>query len=79
MCMMDGGEEEGVKGVVDGDLATVVGNRKMDTISGKVEWLYALCILVQLPLALRHQITDGSTEHSISCRTTWEVQDHGRD
>ena len=51
----------------------------MDAISGEVEWLCALCILVQLPLALRHHVTDGSTEHSISCRTTWEVQDHGRD
>ena len=79
MCVMDGDEEEGVEGVVDGDLSLIVGNREMDAVSGEVKRLCALCILVQLPLALRHQITDGSTEHSISCRTTWEVQDHGRD
>ena len=54
MCVMDGDEEEGVKGVVNSDLSLIVGNREMDAVSGEVEWLCALCILVQLPLALRH-------------------------
>ena len=64
-------EEEGVKGVVDGDLSLIVGKREMDGVSGKVKWLCAFCILVQLPLALG-QRTLHILPHHLGIAGPWE-------
>ncbi len=76
---VDGDNKEGVEGVVDGDLAKVVGKTEVDAVSGDVEWLVnCVGIHLQLPLALGHEVADDATEDPVPCRPSWEVEHHGR-
>ena len=78
---VDGDDKEGIKRIVDGDLASGnPGSLEVDAVSGDVEWLVGCFgIHQQLPLASGHHVADGGTEDSESCRPSLEVEDHGRE